>query len=261
MFKLNRRIRSSRKGNTLTEYGFMLLIVLVLVLSPTLNLGKGLNDLMSRLKGDMRAQVSASQAIRPQGPATSKVTYPRQMGSTICYSVAYCLNNKIIQSQANVQVSGANGARQYIHDQSKLLADIAAAAQQDPSTDPVLLDLLSRLAAAANTIGVNLEKSIGTLNGGAGSFYWDYDAFWRSQGPYDALRDQLSAYLAQNPTALPAGVQTAVNGATLSINTELSLLINHFGPTYPNWDSMINNPVNIYQNAAIIGSGQSPPAP
>ena len=232
------------------------MLVLIVALSPLLGLGDGLNNVMQRLKGDMSVRASGPQQS-PQGPQVAPTTYPHQIGQTICYSAVYCLNNKVIQSQSNVQVSGANGARQVIHDQGTLLTDIAAKAKGDPNADPALLDLLSQLAAAAKTIGTNLEHSISSINTDYNQFYWDYDAFWRSEGPYDQLHIQLFAYLEQHPTALPPGVQTALHGATQSINAEMALLMKNDGPNYSNWDGMINSPANIYQNASSIANGQT----
>jgi Flp pilus assembly pilin Flp len=232
-----RQICRSR-GNTLAEYVLIAGTVLLAVIATAFVIGNNLKTIFADLREDMKSRVIAASTPPKTGSNAPAAFDPSKYppGATICYSNQWCMNVDVLNNKTTVESTGANGAQQAVHDDANMLKNIAEQLANDPNADPTLLDLVTRLANAGHTIANNLDKAADTY--GTGQYFYTYDAFWRSQMPYDDLKAQTLAYLQENPQALPPAVQQALTGAADDINARLALLINSDGPNHQNWDIM-----------------------
>jgi hypothetical protein len=262
-FWKNKRWLTPGNGNTLAEYVVIGCGVCLVALAGAHMLGGNLNDILSGLRDDLSQHVAAAaahSAVVTSGnggsnqAGSSVAGYPN--GSTVCYANnQWCLQASAIQDQAMVQATGANGSQEVLHEQADLIAAIAQQMGSDPNSDPTLRDLITQLANAGHTVADNLDKATDSYQGMGGDYAADYDAFWRSQMPFDDLKKQTLTYLQDHPDTLPQPVQTVLHGAADSINAKLALLISGNGPNYASWQEMVT-PIHEDSNT-ICGQGGS----
>jgi hypothetical protein len=257
-FRQQKRWPSRGNGNTLAEYIVIGCGVCLVVIATTRVLGGNLNNIMSDLRTDLSNHIGAAAhpVLKASAGPPSVVNYPP--GSTVCYANNLCLQASALQDQGNaVQSTGANGSQQVLHEQSDLMSSIADQMANDPNADPTLKDLITRLANAGHTIADNLDSAVDSYNGKGGDYFSTYDAFWRSQMPYDALKKQTLDYLQAHPDALSPQVQTALHGAADSINARLAMLIDSTGPKYDAWQNMVQ-PIHQDSNNICANGGSGP---
>lgn len=239
---------SPQRGNTLIEYGLIGSSITLFIIAGFTIMGGQLNNILSDLKDDMADRITASTEakaalVTAQNTATDNQHQAQYFpGAKVCYANGMCLDMAAVNHQSTVESTGANGARDTIHEQADLLSQVAEQIAADPNADPALLDLVTRLALAGHDIGNDLDQSIGTFTDPV-AFYGTYDTFWRSLLPYTDLKNQLSSYLSEHPAALPAEMQKAIDGATSATFSKAGLLIGAEGPNYDSWNTMISDPV------------------
>ncbi|MCE3236083.1 MAG: hypothetical protein K0Q50_2263 [Vampirovibrio sp.] len=244
------------------EYGIIGTSVTLLIIAGFTVMGGRLNNIFVDLKDDMADRITnasqAKAAVISTQDALAANQHQEQYfpGAKVCYANGMCLDMAAVNHQGTVESTGANGARDTIHEQANLLTQIAEQLASDPNADPTLLDLVTRLSLAGHGIGNGLDQSINSFTDPAG-FFGAYDAFWRSVVPYTDLKNQLSSYLTEHPGALPPEMQKAIDGATNATFSKAGLLIGAEGPNYDNWDAMISNPVTaggapIHQDSNTI---------
>lgn len=245
--------RRSKKplGQSLAEYSISLSLLAVVSLGGLTLMGNNLRTTLDSFRQTMKGKAIASVAT--QAPISAiPASMPTPVPSTMvpsepsaasspdgksCFSNGWCVDLSNASKDYHVEATGVNGSQEVILAQTDVLSQIAKLAADDPSTDPMLRTLLTKLANSGHTISDNLTTSIQTY--GKNSFATAYDSFWRAQIPFDALRDQTFNYLATHPSSLPAGVETILQGATSSINTQLDSLISSTGPK-ASWDVLLN---------------------
>jgi len=248
----------------LAEYVVIGCGVVLVVIATAYVLGGNLKTIISDLRDDMSSRISAANhppIVVASGAAAQAATvtnYPP--GSTVCYASNWCLQVGSAQAQAQtstVQSTGANGTQQVLHNDADMLAQIAEQTANDPNADPTLKDLVTRLANAGHTIAGNLDSASDSYQGKGGDYFSTYDAFWRSQMPYDALKKETLDYLQAHPDALPPQVQATLHGAADSINDKLATLIGGDGPKYDAWQGMVQ-PINQDSNTICANGGSGP---
>lgn len=254
------RNKAAPAGNTLAEYAAIGCTVVIMSIAAFLILGGNLNEHMQGLRDDMAAHILvANQAKAATITDTSAVDGVHQEtyfpGARICYSGSICLDMAAVNAQGSVQSTGANGARIGIVMQAGLLGDIAQQMANDPNADQTLVDLVTRLANAGHHVGDSLDQAIAGLSG-SGDFYSTYDAFWRSVMPVTDLKNQLDSYVQAHPEAMTPEMKSIVDNATGAISGKAGLLVGAEGPTYENWDTMINAPTpasaGVHEDSNVI---------
>lgn len=245
-------------GQSLTEYCFIGALILVASIGILLAFGGGFNTALASLKGDLQSHINGAAnangggqnpqpQVDPNGPG--QVIPPPQAGQNqFCTASGWCVN---VPDTSNVNLAGTTGSLggELSQQMADVIAQIALQLQQDPNTDPTLLNLVTQLANQGHTIGdeeLRLANNC-PVNSYCGSYEYIGVVSQNTQPIQDAttqfntLHQQLQDYLATHPNALPPEMQNTINFEAAEIKNISSGFSNQWDPNWNIYDGNIYN--------------------
>ncbi len=262
-------------GQSLTEYCFIGALILVASIGILLALGGNLNGALASLKGDLQSHINGAAnangggqnqqpTIDPNGPG--QVIPPPQAGQNqFCTASGWCVN---VPDTSNVNLAGTTGSLggEISQQMADVIAQIALQLQQDPNTDPALLNLVTQLANQGHAVG-NAEVELATncpLSTYCGTYVGTYSQntsfIQDATNTFNTTHQQLQQYLATHPNALPIEMQNTIHFEVSEINSISSGFSNHWDERWQIYDGNVYdfNPPNggqlTHQSANTICS-------
>ena len=237
--------RQAFHGVTLVEYGLIGALIMVFAIAAVTQLGEGLNGRMVNLKGDLTRSANGQASGgggSGGGGGSQQPTGPGGIGNVVpppgpgeeqaCLSGGYCVNIPTIPGGTRLSsTTGALGG-QLTHGMANAIRQIGDQLRADPDTDPTLLNLITQLANNGHGIGDSIDNANTWCPPGVNCGQLAADGSQvssilrqnlgnidHSQSGFQSTHQELQAYLAAHPGALPPAVVGVINAEAGQINT------------------------------------------